>query len=104
MSSVGSGPELPADLVGRAQLFVESRAATAPPPAGALELQGLDPGSLIEVGEVLAGRSGWRPGAGSVTVFKSTGHAAEDVAAAAVVLRRARLVGAGTAVTIAPDS
>jgi len=36
-----------------------------------------------------------------VTVFKSTGHAAEDVAVAAVVLRRARAAGAGTAVDMA---
>jgi len=101
VSSVGSGPELPGALLGRAQLFVESRAATAPPPAGAVELQGLDPGSLTEVGDVLAGRSGGRATAENVTVFKSTGHAAEDVAAAAVVLRRARVVGAGTAVIMA---
>lgn len=101
VSSVGSGPELPAGLLGRAQVFVESRAATAPPPAGAVELQGFDPGSLIEVGDVLAGRSGGRADADSVTVFKSTGHASEDVAAAAVVLRRARLAHAGTTVTMA---
>jgi len=96
VSSVGSGPELPGALLGRAQLFVESRAATAPPPAGAVELQGLDPESLTEMGEVLAGRSGGRETAESVTVFKSTGHAVEDVAAAAVVLRRARAEGART--------
>ena len=102
VSSVGSGPELPGALLSRAQVFVESRAATAPPPAGAVELQGWDPGSLTEVGDVLAGRSAGRAGAETVTVFKSTGHAAEDVAAAAVVLRRARLVGAGTAVIMAP--
>lgn len=101
VSSVGSGPELPAALLSRAQLFVESRAATAPPPAGAVELQGADPESLTEVGDVLAGRSGGRASAESVTVFKSTGHAAEDVAAAAVVMRLAGAHGAGTAVTMA---
>lgn len=101
VSSVGSGRELPAALVSRAQLFVESRAATAPPPAGAVELQGVDPESLIEVGDVLAGRSGGRASADSVTVFKSTGHAAEDIAAAAVVLRLAGAQGAGTAMGMA---
>lgn len=102
VSSVGSGPELPTALLRRAQVFVESRAATAPPPAGAVELQGVDPESLTEVGDVLSGRSGGRAGAESVTVFKSTGHAAEDVAAASVVMRLAGAQGAGTAVTISP--
>jgi alanine dehydrogenase len=101
VSSVGSGRELPAALLGRAQLFVESRAATAPPPADAVELQGTDPESLTEVGDVLAGRSGGQASAESVTVFKSTGHATEDVAAAAVVICRAHAAGAGIAVTMA---
>lgn len=100
VSSVGSGPELPTALLSRAQLFVESRAATAPPPSGAVELEGVDPESLTEVGEVLAGRSGGRLSAESVTVFKSTGHAVEDVAAASVVMRLAGALGAGTAVAM----
>src|SRR5258706_456703 len=36
-------------------LFVESRVAFEPPPAGARELQGLDPATAAELGEVLAG-------------------------------------------------
>ncbi|HLH46615.1 MAG TPA: hypothetical protein VKV25_05590 [Acidimicrobiales bacterium] len=100
VSSVGSGPELPAELLARARVVVETRAVTAPPPAGAPELQGWDPGSLTELGEVLAGTRPGRDDPGEVTVFKSTGHAAEDVAAAAVVLRRARQAGAGTALEL----
>lgn len=80
---------------------MESRStAIAPPPAGALELQGLSPSSLAEVGDVLAGRDPGRVSPDDVTVFKSTGHAVEDIAAAAVVLRRALASGVGTAVTM----
>lgn len=95
---VGSGAELPADLLDRARVFVESRSATAPPPAGAVELQGRDPLSLTEIGVVLANRRAGRSNRDEITVFKSTGHAVEDVAAAAVVLRRALALGIGTTV------
>jgi len=101
VGSVGTGAELPPDLLARARVFVESRTtATAPPPAGALELQGRDPSSLTEVGDVLAGRSAGRTSLEEVTVFKSTGHAVEDIAAAGVVLRRALDLGVGTTVTM----
>ena len=90
VSSVGTGAELPLDLLDRSRLFVESRAATLPPPAGATELQGRDPATLVEIGAVLSGRRAGRTGDEEVTVFKSTGHAVEDVAAAAVVARHAR--------------
>jgi alanine dehydrogenase len=101
VSSVGSGAELPQALLARSRVFVESRGATARPPAGAAELQGWDPASLTELGEVLAGSAPGRTAAYDVTVFKSTGHAAEDVAAAAVVVTRAAAVGAGTVVDLA---
>ncbi|MGH9106921.1 MAG: ornithine cyclodeaminase family protein [Acidimicrobiales bacterium] len=96
VSSVGTGAELPAALLARGRVFVESRTATSRPPVGAVELQGCAPASLTEIGEVLAGRRAGREAPGEVTVFKSTGHAVEDVAAAAVVVRRARALGAGT--------
>jgi alanine dehydrogenase len=98
VSSVGSGRELPPDLLERARVFVESRSATLAPPVGAIELQGHDPGPLIEIGAVFSGRAIGRNGSGDITVFKSTGHAVEDVAAAAVVLGRARRSGIGTLV------
>lgn len=103
VSSVGSGPELPAGLLARARLFVESRSATLPPPAGAAELQGYDPASLTEIGAVLSGRIAGRASEDEITVFKSTGHAAEDVAAAAVVTANARLTGAGVRVGMSVD-
>jgi alanine dehydrogenase len=101
VSSVGSGRELPPDLLMRARLFVESRSATLAPPAGAVELQAYDPHSLTEIGAVLSGRLLGRNSDDEITVFKSTGHAAEDIAAASVVLRRAQQFGFGTTVEIA---
>lgn len=91
--SVGGswGRELPEATIHRGRLFVEWRgAATEAPPAGAGELQGLDPDSVTELGEVLAGRRPGRSSAAELTVYKSTGHAAEDVAAARLVVDRAR--------------
>jgi alanine dehydrogenase len=100
VSSVGSGPELPLELLAGARVFVESRSVTLAPPVGAVELQGHDPASLTEIGAVLSGRAIGRTRDDEITVFKSTGHAVEDVAAAAVVLERARQLGVGTPMKI----
>lgn len=45
------------DALDRSRIFVESGAATLPPPAGAVELQWRDPASLVEVGAVFSGPS-----------------------------------------------
>jgi alanine dehydrogenase len=98
VSSVGGtfGPELDADTLAAASIFVEWRgAATNAPPAGACELQGFDIDRLTEVGEVLSGTRPGRRFADELTVYKSTGHAVEDVAAARLVYDRARATGAG---------
>jgi ornithine cyclodeaminase/alanine dehydrogenase-like protein (mu-crystallin family) len=90
VSSVGGsqGPELDADTIRDAALFAEwDGAASAAPPAGAHELQGLAPGRVALLGAVLGGAHPGRAAALSpdgLTVFKSTGHAALDVAAAHV--------------------
>lgn len=101
VSSVGRGAELPADLVAQAaregRLVVEwCGAASSAPPAGAEELQGLDPTAVLELGDVLSGAA--RLGPGGRTVYKSTGHAMEDIAAARVVLDAAHRAGRGTVV------
>lgn len=111
VGSIGGsqGPELDAETVRAARVFVEwAGAATEPAPAGAHELQGLAPGRARLLGTVLADASAGHSGsdgsdatgddgaygaygghdADGLTVFKSTGHAALDVAAAAVALRR----------------
>ncbi len=88
--SVGAsmeGPELDRETVTAGLLVVESRVAFQPPPAGSHELQGLDPADAVELGEVLAGTHPGRTSAEQITVYKSMGHAVEDAAAAALVLR-----------------
>lgn len=103
--SVGLNPsgrgELPGGLLGRARLFVESRAsAFAPPPAGAPELSlALAEGHLrspedaAELGEVIDGSRPGRTAPDEVTVYKSVGVAVEDAAAASLVLERAASAG-----------
>jgi len=101
VSSVGRGAELDPGTVGAGSVFVEWRGAvTSPPPAGAVELQGLDPAAVIEIGKVLAGTAPGRMSPDQITVYKSTGHAVEDAAAAALVYARARAENAGVTVTL----
>jgi alanine dehydrogenase len=85
VGSVGFHGELPRELAERGRLVVESRVAFEPPPAGALELQGLDPAAAAELGEVLPAR--WQD---ELTVYKSVGHAVEDAVAARLVYAAAR--------------
>jgi alanine dehydrogenase len=100
VSSVGFGRELDAETIEGAQVFVESHTALEPPPAGAQELQGRSPSQVTEIGAVLDGRAPGRISDDAVTVYKSVGDAAEDVAAASVVLRRARALGRGFFVSL----
>ena len=98
VSSVGGtfGPELDPATMAAGRVFVEWRgAATNAPPAGAHELQGLDPGVITEVGEVLAGTKPGRVSDSDITIYKSTGHAVEDAATASLVYARALAEGAG---------
>ena len=103
VTSVGAsreGPELDRATVTSGLLVVESRVAFEPYPAGAHELQGLDPDSAVELGEVLAGTRDGRTDPEQITVYKSMGHAVEDAAAAGLVYRRARERGVGTEVEL----
>ena len=98
VSSVGYAPpggELDPWLARTGRLLVESRAAFAPPPTGCAELAGIDPDSAAELGEVVMGERIARAADDELTVYKSMGTVIEDVAAAGVVLRRARELGAG---------
>lgn len=98
VSSVGGtfGPEIGEEILDEGSIFVEWRgAATCKPPAGACELQAIDPDRLTEVGEVLAGTRPGRRSPGELTVYKSTGHAVEDIAAARLVYDRAVSEGVG---------
>jgi len=100
VTSVGFSPphgELARPIAEQGKLFVESRAAAfQPPPAGCLELVGMDPARCAEVGEVLLGRRPGRESDAELTVYKSMGHAIEDVAAASLVYEAAHREGAGS--------
>ncbi len=103
VTSVGYAPphgELDRATIERGSLFVEARTAFAPPPAGCIELAGLDPDAAAELGEVLLGRRPGRVAGDQVTVYKSMRHAVEDLAAARLVDERARREGAGTLVEL----
>jgi alanine dehydrogenase len=103
VSSVGGtfGPELDAATIAAGRVFVEWRgAATNPPPAGAFELQGLDVADLTEVGEVLAGTRPGRQSREETTIYKSTGHAIEDAAAARLVYDQAKAEGVGITLSL----
>jgi ornithine cyclodeaminase/alanine dehydrogenase-like protein (mu-crystallin family) len=103
LSSVGGsdGPEFDAETLRASSLFVEwPGAVTEPPPAGAWELQGTDPAAANLIGAVLDGQHPGRRSAEELTVFKSTGHAALDVAAASVAYQEARERGLGFTVDL----
>ena len=99
--SVGTGVEVDPQTISAARIFVEWRgAAESPPPAGAQELQGLRGDEVTEIGEVLLGRRPGRESDDAITLFKSTGHAVEDAAAAALVYRNAAANGAGRRIAL----
>ena len=101
VSSVGRGAEIPDPTMAAAMadgvVIVEWRgAAVNAPPAGAHELQGHNPDAMVELGEILSGSALGRGDDESITVYKSTGHAIEDLAAAHLVLDSALEAGLGT--------
>jgi ornithine cyclodeaminase/alanine dehydrogenase-like protein (mu-crystallin family) len=104
VSSVGfSAPdgELDRELAEAGSLYVESRAAAfQPPPVGCMELVGMDPEQATEMGEVLLRARPGRQSAQEITVYKSMGHAVEDLAASGLVYREALAKGAGTFVEL----
>jgi len=94
VNSVGiGGCELDRETVTAGLLAVEALTAFDPFPIGAYELQGVDRSLGVELGTILAGGHPGRRSEAEITVFKSVGHAVEDVAAAAWVWQRARMLG-----------
>jgi alanine dehydrogenase len=94
--------ELPAELVGRARVFVDSREAALREAGDLLLAFGDRTGERIaaEVGEVLLGRHPGRQSEDEITLFKSVGIAAEDLALARMVYERARKKGLGEEIEI----
>jgi ornithine cyclodeaminase/alanine dehydrogenase-like protein (mu-crystallin family) len=66
-----------------------------PPPVGSYELQGVAGDRVIELGELFAGTKAGRMNEADITVYKSTGHAAEDAAISRLVYDRARIENLG---------
>jgi alanine dehydrogenase len=111
VTSVGyntAGREIDSATVADAVVVVESRqAALAPPPAGSNDLRvPVDEGLVgpdhvhAEIGELLAGTRPGRTSPDQITLYKSVGVAAQDVAAATLVLAAARAAGVGVEVDL----
>ena len=97
-SSLPTTRELDTETMTAASLFVDRR-ESAVNEAGDLLLAGLDEDHIrAELGEVLSGAHPGRAGEGELTVFKSLGLAVEDLAAAELVVQKARDRGLGTEV------
>lgn len=98
ISSVGYRPpggELPRDLIEKSHIFVESNVAFDPPPVGCSELQGLSPEFGTELGQLLLAQKPGRRNDTEITIYKSMGHAIEDLVAANLVYDRAFKQGIG---------
>ena len=79
--------ELDDDVLRRATIYVESHEA-ALKESGDVIAAGKEP---IEIGEVIAGNRDGRTSADQITLFKSVGVAAEDIAAAELVYKKTLL-------------
>jgi ornithine cyclodeaminase len=102
-----AGREVDSATVADALVVVESRAAVlAAPPSGCHDLRvpidegRLDPAGIVELGELLAGDRPGRQAPDQLTLYKSVGVAAQDVAAATLVLAAARSAGAGQTISL----
>ncbi len=103
VTSVGYHPpqgELDPAIALNGRLFVETRLAFAPPPAGCGELAGIAPAHGTELGAVIAGQHPGRQTAEEITVFKSMGHVMEDLVAAHLAYRHAVAHGMGRLVAL----
>jgi ornithine cyclodeaminase/thiomorpholine-carboxylate dehydrogenase len=103
ITSVGYRPpggELPRQVAEYGKLFVETRLAFKPQPAGCGDLAGLDPAIATELGEILLGKHPGRQSEQEITVYKSMGHAMEDMVAANLVYQRARQQAIGVNVKL----
>ena len=97
-ASLPTTRELDAETMAAASVFVDRR-ESALNEAGDLLLAGLDEAHIrAELGEVLTGAHPGRGDDDELTVFKSLGLAVEDLAAAELVVRKAREQGRGTEV------
>jgi ornithine cyclodeaminase len=96
--------ELPGATVARARVVVDQRKAAWSEAGDLLQARAaglIDEGQVAgEIGEVAAGRVAGRTGPDEITLFKSVGNAAQDVAVAALALARAKELGLGAEVPL----
>ncbi|CAN5179544.1 ornithine cyclodeaminase family protein [soil metagenome] len=101
-SSIPTARELDTQTVAESSLFVDRRESTLNEAGDfllALAESGIGTDHIrAELGEVLVGIHPGRQDEGELTLFKSLGIAVEDLAAAELVVRRAREQGVGTEV------
>jgi ornithine cyclodeaminase/alanine dehydrogenase-like protein (mu-crystallin family) len=110
IASVGyipHGRELDPDLYTDALLAVEHRpTALQPFPVGsndiieAVEHGTVNPGNIVELGELVDGHHPGRTDDRQLTIYKSVGVAIQDAAAAALVLSAAQRANTGKSITI----
>ena len=103
-SAVPTTAEVDADLVAAAEFYVDRREAAlaqAGELRAALAAGAVAPGHIRgEIGEVLLGMVAGRSGADAITVYKSLGVAAQDLAAGHVVVQAARAAGLGREIAL----
>ncbi len=101
-SSIPTARELDAETMAAASLFVDRRESTLNESGDylfAVAEAGIGPDHIrAELGELIVGEHPGRTSGGELTVFKSLGIAVEDLAAAELVVARARERGVGTEV------
>lgn len=83
--------ELDDELLRRARIVVDSRAAAAVESGDVIAAGHIE----AELGEVVAGTAAGRTAPEEITLFKSLGMAVEDIATAALVYRRTQAAGRG---------
>ena len=101
-ASVAFMQELAADVVAATRFVTDFRPSLEPQAAEVIAARrdGLIAADhdIPEIGEIISGRKPGRRGAEEITVYRSLGIAAQDLAAAHAILARAEALGVGTVV------
>jgi ornithine cyclodeaminase/alanine dehydrogenase-like protein (mu-crystallin family) len=101
-ASVAFMQELDADVVPAVRFVTDYRPSLEPQAAEVIAARRLGliapDHDIPEIGEVIAGRAAGRRGVGDITLYRSLGIAAQDLAAAHVILARAAALGVGVVV------
>jgi len=95
--------EVPPATVARARVVVDQRAAAWAEAGDLIQARDagmLDESSIVELGEVLAGRAAGRSDDAQITFFKSVGNAVQDMAVGQLALAEAKRLGLGTEVDL----